>query len=221
MHNTPTFKSLREIKQSHGFPSSSPLANWLRELVLTYNQSQQKYTVISHTQANIFTQKVKHDSFSQSLNRTILNLETLICNDCFPSSNCEHSNLSTVNSKAKAEKSPAVIYRHYTDKPSMLNRLGKKRNRKQIKQFKKGWQELIRDSLLLDLYKAYVVEMGDSNHPSPKKGVSAPALHFINDVLRHFSSATLLPKMRLNPPVPTLPPSSFRSLVKRYQALAE
>jgi len=77
------FESLREIKQQYGFSQDYPLATQLEMFVGAYNQSYQQYTMISQSPANIVAQKVKHDSFSKSLNETIQRLGELFSGDCF------------------------------------------------------------------------------------------------------------------------------------------
>ncbi len=226
--NTIPLKSLREIKHEYGFPQTSPVANWLKELILTYNESNRKFPQISHLQANILTQKVQHDSFSQSLNRTIINLETLIHNDCFPSSNHEHSQLSQptpvyyhttppINSSGRQ----SVIYRQYANTRSPAGRQRRTGGKKKVRQARKGWQDLIRDSLLLDLYKAYVVEVEEGLQRVATAVGNPAALCFINDVLRHFNSNTMMPAMRLRPSIRQLSLNSFRTIARRYRDLAQ
>ncbi len=222
MNLVSSFKLLRNIKREHGLPETMPLAAWLGELVSTYNDSYSKFGIIAHTQANIYTQKVRHDSFSEALNRTILNLEELISNNCFPSSNREHSNLSNVqwesptncSKQSGSTQSQAVIYRQYSNRYSKPRFLKGKAHKREIKQSKKLWGELIQDSLLLDLYKTYITETGDTR-------IKSSAAHaFINAVLEHINHTTTAPSLRIQPPIPQLPPRSFRTVVKRYRVLS-
>lgn len=227
MNTIHSFKVLREIKREHGLPETTPLAAWLSELVLTYNESYSKFAVIAHTQANIYTQKVRHDSFSEALNRTILNLETLINNDCFPSSNHEHSNLSTAHENCQRPPSQqtgssanhAIIYRHSPVRNSTSRLMKGRSNKKQIKQSRKCWGSLIQDCLLLDLYKTYVAETGD-RQLKPGIGTQPSAHAFINRILQHITHSTTPPSMRIHPTIPPLPSKDFRSIVKRYRALS-
>ncbi|MBT3965956.1 MAG: hypothetical protein HOF48_00210 [Gammaproteobacteria bacterium] len=219
------FESLREIKQQYGFSQDYPLATQLEMFVGAYNQSYQQYTMISQSPANIVAQKVKHDSFSKSLNETIQRLGELFSGDCF------------LYRGGAGKCSPLLLEQghslHFSaPKLSDKNRLDNRghqvtyrqlggQKRREIKQATKPWDHLIQESLLMDIYGAYVMGTADQQYLLGRRRRPALSQTFVNDVLSYFSSKGVEQPLQLRPQITPLQFSSFRSVVQRYRELSE
>ncbi len=212
------YKSLREIKSAYGFMQASTLATQLKQLVALYNENHQRHTYICCSPGEILAQKVKHDSFSESLNHTIHHLEELLTDNWFSHQATQNSTATPTTPQRRnrrVESNQRLIYRQYVGRNHISSNRHSRQRKRQIEQRDESWQELIQETFLLDLYQLYLEGTGDD------EGSSALALQFINDVIGHFCSAVVEEDAQLSPPFSPLDRYSFNHLVERYHELSD
>ena len=228
-----------EIKGRYGFPEGYPLQERLRDLITLYNESYRYCDIIAtHLLSKTVMQKVKHDSFSRSLNTSIRHLVELLSEECFSQGRKAHhmgrwlssgslittgsrlcSTFSDEQKREEAGHAQQVTYRQYSGGENRAQRRRRKkslRNRHAIK----SWGDLVQEALLMDIYRLYLIESGDERYKPDKQRRAAPGQRYLNDVLSCFGSPRLSIKERMMPTITPLDFSRFRQVVKRYRELS-